>query len=377
MVAPFVDLLDKARAEGKTGPDVDTMADAVAQMRALAPSASDAGDYGAILAKSGLYQTFSDAYNRLASASYTSADGELPSDEQLMANTLAAYRSSLDSLRGVPDEARLRGPIEQVVALGQSGVTYPVFLRQMTEQGLDWAMAGSIVSRDALVSAVDHARSTVDPAREAQHQELLDAYDDLVARSPFGAIDPFEFELVRFGIEWRHAPGIASRDALIGRWRRLLDLVVDWLDAHCSFAPTDDRFQGATRRETQERIEMARECNPGFLAVREALVVETWNLHFDDIFEHESFGAEQRAGRVRYTDARLELARATRSNCVPGGSPPQDLVTRAEELYRSGQWWIPDRPGEGPGDAATATPRPPAAPASVSGAVRRLWRRGR
>lgn len=174
------------------------------------------------------------------------------------------------------------------------------------------------------------------------HAAILEAHDTLRSDSELGVVDPLELELERFRITWEHEPRIATRDALVQRWRRLIYLVVDWLDSHCSFAPGDDRWASPDgSNATQRNIERARERNPGFLSVREGLVAEAWGLSFEGVFAHESYLAERRGGRMPDSDRRVELARATRPHCIPEGSPPPELVARAEELYRSGSWRAP------------------------------------
>lgn len=327
MLGTFRDLLAGARAAGSTGADIDEMAAALAAMEALGQEMSDVGEFSAKLAGGGYYQRFTDAYTRVMTAAAGGGAGAaIPDDETLLAHSLAAYEGSLRQLRSMAGQEEAIGVLEQLLAIGRSGVSYPVFLRQVDEAGLNEALGGTVTpSRETLAAAVEHSRATGDVARQAEAAALLERRDSLAAASPTGSVDPFTFELERFRIASQHAPAIALRDAIVQRIPRLLDLVIDWLDAHTSWAARDDRFAGT---DTQRRIEMARECNPGFYAVRAAQFAEA----FGPVpwWERPELAQERAAGRILWTDARMQLALDAIPACTPMATAPLDLVARAE-----------------------------------------------
>ncbi|MFL6156448.1 MAG: hypothetical protein ACJ72D_10170 [Marmoricola sp.] len=333
VLGTFADLLTGARAQGLTGSDVDEMAAALAAMEALADQLSDVGEFSTRLANDGYYTRFTDAYSRamIAAAGGGAAGGSaasIPSDADLLAQALRAYESSLTQLHGVPDQQDAVAAVERILAIGRSGVTYPAFLRQVEDEALGEALAGSVTpSREQLVADVDLLTSLVDPARVAQATELLTARDELAARTGF--VDPFLFELRRFEIAWRHAPLIARRDAVVARLPRLIDLVVDWLDAHTGWAEGDDRFRGASSSETRENIERARTCNPGFYEVRAAQFAAYFGP--SPWWELPELAEERAGGRILWTDARIALAVDAVPHCTPDTpDAPAELVARAE-----------------------------------------------
>jgi len=331
MVGPFRDMLTRAQANGSTGADVDEMAAAVAEMEALAVRLSDVGDYSTQLANGGYYQRFTDAYTRVmtVAAGGSGASGTIPDDSVLLEQSLQAYESSLQQLRTMQGQDDAIEVLERLLAIGHSGVSYPVFLRQVDEARLNEALAGTITpSRETLLSGIEHCRETGDVAREAEAMALLAVRDRLAAASPTDSVDPFTFELERFRIAAQHAPAIALRDAIVQRLPRLLDLVINWLDAHTSWAPHDDRFAGADAAATRHRIEMARECNPGFLTVRAAQFAEAFGPM--PWWERPELAQERAAARILWTDARLQLALDAIAACVPLAEAPPDLVARAE-----------------------------------------------
>jgi len=334
MLGTFRDLLDGVRTSGAAGEDVEEMAAALAAMEALGRELSDVGELSAKLAGGGCYQRFTDAYTRVMTAAAggggtTGAPATVPDDATLLAQSLQAYEGSLQELRSMTGQEEAIAVLEQLLVIGRSGVTYPVFLRQVDEAGLNEALGGTITpSRETLAAAVAHSRSTGDVAREAEAIALLERRDALAEASPTGSVDPFTFELERFRIAGQHAPAIALRDAVVQRLPRLLDLVIDWLDAHTSWAARDERFTGPSAAETQRRIEMARECNPGFYAVRAAQFAEMFGPA--PWWQRPELGQERAAERILWTDARMQLALDAIPACVPMGSAPPELVDRAE-----------------------------------------------
>jgi hypothetical protein len=330
MVGPFRDMLAGARANGSAGTDVDQMAAALAEMEALAMQLSDVGDYSTQLANGGYYQRFTDAYTRVMTAAASGGTGAaIPEDSVLLEQSLQSYESSLEQLRTMSGQEEAIGVLEQLLAIGRSGVSYPVFLRQVDEAGLNEALGGTITpSRETLLSGIEQSRTTGDVAREAEASALLAMRDRLATASPTGSIDPFTYELERFRIASQHAPSIALHDAIVQRLPRLLDLVLDWLDAHTSWASRDDRFAGADAASTRHRIDMARECNPGFYAVRVAQFAEAFGP--TPWWERPEVAQERTAKRILWTDARLQLALDAIPACVPFAEAPAELVTRAE-----------------------------------------------
>jgi len=342
MLGSFRDLLATTAAQGRRGPDVDEMASALADMEALGRQLSDPGEYSTRLANEGYYQRFTDAYTRamLAAAGTPGASGgsgdpggsgagALPDYATLLANALGAYQQSLDHLRDVEGQDAAITALERILAVGRSGATYPVFLTRLENERLSDVLAGSAApAREHLVTALEHHRGVVDPARAAESEALLAAYDGLAATSPTGSIDPFAFELRRFRIAWQHAPAIARRDAVVTRVRILLDLVIDWLDAHTTWGPRDQRFRGPSPAVTARRIAMTRECNPGFYAVRAAQFAEAFGP--EPWWTRNELTEERRAGRILWSEPRVQLALDAIGACVPLASAPPRLVLRAE-----------------------------------------------
>ena len=337
MLGTFRDLLAETRGKGLSGPDVDDMASALADMEALGSELSDLIEFSTRLANGGYYPRFTDAYTRvmlaaaggMASASAGGAPAPIPEDADLLAQALQAYEGSLSQLRGVAGQEAAIAAVERILAIGRSGVTYPVFLRRVDEEGLYDVLAGTVTpTREQLAGELGQVRSLVDPARETHAAALLAARDALAAASATGSVDPFTFELQRFEIAWQHAPAIAQRDAIVQRLPRLLDLVVDWLDAHTSWAPRDDRFAGASAADTQKRIEMARECNPGFYEVRAAQFAEYFGP--GPWWERPELAQERSAQRILWSDARMALALEAVPRCMPEAGAPPELVARAE-----------------------------------------------
>lgn len=337
MITPFRNMLSEVEQKGLQGPDVDEMRAQLEQMERMAQEMDDIGAYTGRLAQDQTFQKFSDAYGRaLSAAARESAGG---SDEEMLAQTVAAYESTLRSYRaGEAGEAvkPLIPHLERIVELGRSGASYPVFLRQMEEEGLTRVLEGTgPETRGGLERDLGFSRAHWDKHRIEQGEQMLRAYDELARCAPLGRPDPLALTLARRRIEWDLAPLAARWEAVVERWQRLLEALVDWLDAFTRFAPHDARWRppGASEADVKRNIQRTQECGPGDFRFHEALFQRYFMLGWEQIFTHETFVWEYTARRVEWSDERLALVRATYPHCAPGGRPPAELVARAEELH--------------------------------------------
>ena len=73
---------------------------------------------------------------------------------------------------------------------------------------------------------------------------------------------------------------------------------------------------------------MAKECNSGFYAARAAQFTEAFGPA--PWWERPELAQERAAGRILWTDARMQLALDALPSCVPMAAAPSDLVARAE-----------------------------------------------
>lgn len=353
MFGPFRGMVAEVEGKGLTSPDVDEMRAQLATMERLSHECGDISALTGQLAQLGTFQKFSDAYGRaLAQAARPSATGEGgPSDQELLDNTVSAYRTTLDTYRAGQageDGRRLLPYLERMVQLGESGISYPVYLRKLEEQGLSRALDGAAPAvRPHLEQAIVTAReSWAPPCDLAVAHNLLSTFDEMAARAPFGQPDPLAFGLARRAMEWEIEPVRRRWLDVIRQWEALLADLVDWLDAHTAFAPYDERWRtpGASESSVRHNIERTKACRPGDARYREQICGWYYGFGFSQLFRHETFVHEYTANRVNWSDARLELSSAVYSYCVPGGAPAPELVQRAEQLHASKG---DQRPGRG------------------------------
>ena len=346
MLNPFRNMMKDVEGRGLTGPDVDAMKQALAYMEQLASDTDDLAAYSGKLAQEQVFQKFSDAYSRALSSAAASQAPE--SDDQMMANTLKAYEGALDSYRRgeAGKEGEMLIPVmERIMELGRSGISYPVFLRRLEEEGLNKALDGvAPAARHGIEQDLKFAQDAWLPIKVDEVNKRLQTFDAVAARSPFGQPDPLELELADKRIEWEFAPLHARREALVVRFAQVLDLLVDWIDSFAKFAPTDERWTmpPGTPAQVQQRIRRTQECTPGDLHYRESILKEYFGLEFKDMWTHDTFLWEYAAHRVEWSDQRLQLIFDSYPHCKPGNRPPPELVAMAEELHPA-QDYRPDR----------------------------------
>jgi hypothetical protein len=82
------------------------------------------------------------------------------------------------------------GPVQKIVDIGRSGVSYPVFLRMCEEQQLFEEMKNGS-QKPQLEFDLHVAQVMGDPIREAMYKKMLDTYNAMSARSKIGLADHF------------------------------------------------------------------------------------------------------------------------------------------------------------------------------------------
>jgi hypothetical protein len=346
MLNPFKGMLAEVDAKGLAGEDVDAMRAALARLDQLGAESADITTFMAAITNENLFMAFSDAYGRaLAGAAKAGAEESAGDDASMIANTVTALKGVLSSIPDEPQNAAYRDALRQAIALGEAGLSYPVFLRRLDEEGLSDAMEGSTMTRAGIVAEIHFAAEAHRPLDLERRIAQLRAYDALAGKAKFGAPDNLVYTLAADGIDGEYAPKQARWDAMEDRWERILDMVVDWLDAHAAFAFYDSRWRlpGCSDEDVRENIRHDKECLPGYLAVREGIFREYFGLGFDDIFAHETFVNARDANWLEYSSSRIELARATRPVMAPGAVAPDELVKKSEAMREAKADLNPDR----------------------------------
>ncbi len=345
MLGTFRTMAAEIRDKRLTGAAVDAMNAELARMERYAAEMSDFNAFSARLMQEGCFQKFSEHYGQAladgarAAAQAPAAAGADP-DAGLLAQTLAAYE---DAARRYPaevaagrmkarDAAPLLRAVNAILELGRSGVTYPVFLRLLVERGLDRALEGTAVVRDALAADVAWAEELQHPVELALRRAVLAAFDELAARAPFGVPDALELELRRQRLEWEYAPALARWKAVHRRWAQLFDLVHDWLDAFTAFAPHDARWASTSAAETQRNLRRTQQVTPFRVAQHERILRETCGLGWDDVFRHETYAVAWHTVDLALSADKVQQLVAARPLCVPGGRPTPALIAAAEDL---------------------------------------------
>ncbi len=319
------------------------MENALRRMEALAMETDDITDFTAKLTTENLFIQFSNAYSETMAAllrgEYSGDDG----DEILLEKTLEAYENSIKNLEADPNYEILKAPIEELIELGRSGISYAVFLRTAEEKGLYQLLEGDLVVRDSIMRDRTFAEFMHLPLEVEKQDKLLKIHDKLVADSPFKVADSFQFGLERERLDWEYAPLITGWNITIRLWEKMLMNVYDWLDSFGSFAPHDERWvdlRGQTF--TMRNIKRTQECNPGVLRAREVVLQDYFQLGWDDIFQHETYINEYQANRVWYSDETLELIKKAYPHCQPYQKPPEELVNQAEAIYTQKRYKRPE-----------------------------------
>ncbi|MDI9437944.1 MAG: hypothetical protein QM405_07710 [Euryarchaeota archaeon] len=343
ILGTFRKMFQELEDKGAEGESFQVMRETMDRMEKLALETYDVSEFTAKLTTENLFMDFSNAYTETMTALVKgeySGDG---GDELLMEKTIEAYEHAIENLKGNPHYEKLKAPLEELIEVGKSGVSYPVFLRIAEEQGLNQTLQGDMVVRDAILSEKLFCEFMHLPLEVEKHEKILKMHDQLASQTPFNVVDSFQFGLERQKIEWKYTP-LINRWHIISRlWEKMIENVYDWLDSFGSFAPRDERWmsrRGITY--TMHNIKRTQECNPGILKAREKVFMEYFQMSWDDIFDHETFLTAYDAKQIWYSDQTLELIKKAHPYCKPFTKPEPDLIREAEEIYATQSYKRPD-----------------------------------
>ncbi len=365
MIGTFRNMAKEITDKGHTGEDVDKMKIALFRMEELSQQCNDISEFSGLLMQENLYMKFSDYYSRVLSNAakeqyqVNATTYDETADNKLLQQTLKAYRDAINRLRDAKkenikqhgekasqvffnDEALIK-PIENVIQLGESGYTYPKFLKLMIENGMDKAMEGSIVSKDSIVySKSFYEAAKINPHYEKREIAFLDKWDELSAKAKFGIASVFKYNLACEVINAEIDPQIERWEKTKSYWENVLSLLCDWAMAHMSFAHQIEPWAQAPnpRAAVQETID----CEPGKLEIRLTQIQKYFELSFNDIFKHETFLWDVQWQHLWYsqeftTFMRDEVFRF----CKPGNRMPSELSTKMEKIYNEKRMRNPDQ----------------------------------
>jgi hypothetical protein len=347
-----------------TGPDVDEMNKALGRMEQLAADLTDLNEFNGLMMQENLYTKFSDYYGRAlsnASKAQYQVSGDVydeKSDKQLMDQTLKAYRDAIQRLKDAKKESVAQHgekashvflntdyiikPIEDVIKLGESGVSYPYFLRKMIEDGLDKAMEGSVIGRDAIIYSKDFYDSAkISPLYEIRESMQLALYDELCAKSKFSVPSLLKYNLGCEEIGVNINPQIKKWEAIKDAIERILEKISNWSMAHMSYAHTIDPWAMADNPKAAVVKDI--ECNPGELEVQLKHFKKYFGLEFHDIFKHEVFIWEVTWNHMWYSQEYLTYLRdEIFPICKPENKIPSELISKMEKIHKEDRMRNPE-----------------------------------
>ena len=300
---------------------------------------------------------FSDHYGKLllAAAQLQSAGSSVLYDEQtdkaLLRQTISAYKDAIQRL--VDNKAQTKkmlgvtsadadvllkdkaiiNSIENVIKLGDSGISYPAFLSEMMKQGLDKAMEGSIVSREAQVYLLDAARATAsNPFYIRKEEEKLDLYDKITKASKTNVPNTLLYTVGCEKIDWIYQPDINKWNNIKEGWEKAIFWMDEWISSWCSFAPYIAPW--AQAENPKEAVIESQDCVPGKLRVWENINQRYFRLSALELFRHESFTWDVQYHWMYWSQEYMEfLLKEIEPVCKPTQTPNAELISKAAYFH--------------------------------------------
>ena len=366
MLDTFKNMANDCTAQGHSGPAYDRMMTALGRMESLGQEMDDFMAYSAKISAEGLQMEFSTAYGEVLagaaqSQSENSENGGYDDAALLKQNVDALKRSiqaikdgvvqaeneakkhlnsekdqavALNEIEKLAHESALIKPIEDLIKLGESGINFPTFLRLQIEKGLDKAMDGQGVVRDALDYELSFAKaSALSPHSIQQITSIIEAFDDLAKRAPFGIPDSFEFELIRQKTDHQYVPLIQHWSDIQREWSRIFSLLDTWAIAHCSFAPFIEPW--SMSRDPKAAVIQDKETLPGIIRQRIRLLEVHYGIKFENILDEETFFWDVKNHHFPYSQVYTTLLiNEILPICQPHQLLDQSIIDQVEQLHK-------------------------------------------
>jgi hypothetical protein len=357
MLGTFRSMLQECRDKNLSGDDMNALAATLARMEQLAVEMDDTGAYSGQLVQEGLFMKFSDHYSKVLSAAAQQtgpANSDLydeAADTQLLQNTLHAYRDAVKRIKENKTQVKemmgnhaadadvlfkdkiIIDAIEQLVALGESGISYPRFLSQIIEKGLDKALEGSVVTGESLRYLLDAAKATAaNPFLIKKEEEKLALHTKLAAASFVHVADSLQFQLGCEKIEWTYEPDIIKWNKVKQGWEKSLFWLDEWITSYCSFAPFIEPWAAA--KDPKEAVKESQDCVPGKLRVWEKINHRYFGLSLKELFSHPSFAWDVEQHWMYWSQEYAEfLVNEVLPVCMPFQQPAVNLIAVAEKMH--------------------------------------------
>jgi len=357
MLGTFRNMLQECRDKHLSGEDLEKMASALQRMEQLGQEMNDAGAYSGQLMQEGLFMQFSDHYGKLlaAAAQQQSKSGSAVYDEAtdkaLLQQTITAYKDAIQRLKDSKAQTKqfmgkhaadadvllkdkaIIDAIENVSRLGESGISYPAFLSEMIRQGLDKAMEGTAIARDAQVYLLEAAKATsAHPFAIQQEEDKLVLFYALAKVSKAAVPDHLQYTLGCEKIEWTHQPAINRWNKIKEGWEKTIFWLDEWITSYCSFAPHIKPW--AQAKDPKEAVIESQDCVPGKLRAWEKINHRYFNLSLRDLFRHASFAWDVRYHWLYWSQEYMEfLLKEVEPVCLPNHQPAEELIKKAANFH--------------------------------------------
>lgn len=336
------------------------------RMEQLGQEINDMGTFSGQLMQEGLFMKFSDHYGKLlASAarqqqSSTSNSYDESTDKNLLNQTLQAYRDTITRIKENKEQTKkmlganasdadvllkdkaITDAIEHVIKVGETGISYPAFLSEMIKSGLDKAMEGSALSRDAQVYLLDAAKATAsNPYYIKKEEDKLNFFDALVKASPAGVPNNLQYTLGCDKSEWKYQPGINKWNKIKEGWDKAIFWLDEWITSYCSFAPQIKPWSDA-ENPVESTIE-SQDCVPGKLRAWEKINQRYFNQSLLELFRHESFAWDVKYHSMYWSQEYMEfLLKEVELVCQPFHAPSAPLIEKAAYFHKEKRKVSPD-----------------------------------
>ena len=255
--------------------------------------------------------------------------------EQKMEETPNAYDNSVE-VEVLQNPNDIINPIQDIIDLGeQEGMTFPRFLRLQIEMGLDKAMEGAIVARQALETEKDFVLAApVSPYHIQRINKKIEAFDKLASVHKFNVPNWKELNFAYSDIDREFEPKIIKFNKITNMWGKLISDLSFWSLSYCSFAPGIEPW--ALASNPREAVIETQKTTPGIFRERLKLAEKYFGMSFPEILNHESFKWAVEYNYISDSQEYIEfIVDKVFPQCEPFNDLSSDIIKEKEDFYNS------------------------------------------
>lgn len=225
--------------------------------------------------------------------------------------------------------------ISKLIQIGKNAETYPGFLFEQMELGLDKAMQGIAIVEEVYTDELTvNELQNHSPLLISKSREKVDMFKKHKYNATMAEPIPLDVELDSFKIDVAYETKIRKWDDIQSKWERIISDLATWAAAYTPRAMYVFPWVDIELSKRPAAIEFSKNTLPGLIKVQLLQLNEAYKLSFNDIFHHPTFEHAANNSKLHYSQEYIEhLLLAVWPQCKPLKHLSSDVVSKDQQFY--------------------------------------------